>query len=145
MIRLFAKLFGGLILTLAVSFMIQTWIIGYAQEMLVKHQGAVDFRERFRPIFNFVESSLAPYPSSEWPARFEAMRPGAFTYPAKVLSLEELGVEAERMNLSLEMVKTGAITAGDRNEGGFRLFKRIKRMRSAGFARARSASLHGSI
>jgi signal transduction histidine kinase len=126
MIRLFAKLFGGLILTLAVSFLIQTWIIGYAQEMLVKHQGAVDFRERFRPIFSFVEASLAPFPAAEWPARFEALRPGAFTYPARVLSLDEVAAQSDLMNISLEMVKSGNIAAGDRSEGGFRLLKRLK-------------------
>jgi signal transduction histidine kinase len=125
MIRLFAKLFGGLILTLAVSFLIQTWIIDYAQEILVKHHGAVDFRERFRPVFSFVEASLAPYPRAEWPARFEALRPSAFTYPAKVLGIDEVGAQADQSSISLEMIREGKIAAGDRAEGGFRLFKRL--------------------
>ena len=69
MVRLFLKLYGVLIATLILSFVVQMQVIDYVWS----HADSFDFRIRFRPTFLLAEQALAPYPREEWPARLASL------------------------------------------------------------------------
>jgi signal transduction histidine kinase len=122
-IRLFLKLYGVLIATLAVSFIVQMHLMDYVWRHT--SQG-FDFRARFQPTFHLIEEALAPLPHDRWPARLAELARG-FGMPAHLVRLEDLdrrsaGLEAE----SLGELKAGAIASVDREGGGFRLMKRLR-------------------
>jgi len=59
-IRLFLKLYGVLIATLAVSFIVQMHLMDY----IWRHTSqGFDFRARFQPTFHLIEETLAPLPA----------------------------------------------------------------------------------
>jgi signal transduction histidine kinase len=88
MIRLFLKTFGLLIATLLVSFYVQVQILDRMMEES-RATANVDFRERFRPTFYFVERELLPFPDESWVARLDRHQPG-FTYPMRIEPLARL-------------------------------------------------------
>ena len=120
MIRLFLKLYGVLIATLVLSFMVQMQVIDYVWS----HVDGFDFRVRFRPTFALLEEALAPLPPAEWPARVRAWSRD-FGVPAR---LEDAagGVDVARMKATQrKRYDAGEIVVLDREGGGFTLVKRL--------------------
>lgn len=121
MIRLFLKLYGVLIATLALSFLVQMQLM----EQVWRHavQGH-DPRARYRPTFHLLEEALVPLPQERWPARLAELSRG-FGMPA---SIERLDAVAERALLRPEQsaaLDRGAIQSFDREGGGVRAMKRV--------------------
>jgi len=122
MIRLFLKLYGLLIGTLAFSFLVQIQLMDYVWREM---SHGYDFRTRFQPTFLLLERALAPYPRDEWPQRFGEVTRG-FGLPAARLERETdsaplaaLGAE-QRAALA-----AGSLVWADREGGGFRLSKKL--------------------
>src|SRR5690606_18650431 len=59
LIRLFFKLYGVLIATLAISFVVQMQLMDYAWRHVAS---SMDAQARFRPTFHLIEEALAPLP-----------------------------------------------------------------------------------
>src|SRR3954465_7711687 len=122
MVRLFLKLYGLLIGTLAFSFLVQIQLMDYVWREM---SHGYDFRTRFQPTFVLLERSLAPYPQAEWPQRFAELSRG-FSIPAARLdrdnasTLGPLGAE-QRAALA-----AGSVVWVDREGGGFRLARRLE-------------------
>src|SRR6059058_694574 len=105
MVRLFLKLYGLLIGTLAFSFLVQIQLMDYVWREM---SHGYDFRTRFQPTFQLLERSLAGLPQADWPERVGGSQaPGAFS-------------DEQRASLA-----TGAIVWSDREGGGFRLSKKL--------------------
>ena len=122
MIRLFLKLYGVLIATLVLSFVVQMQLMDY-----VWHEASskFDFRVRFVPTFHLIEESLAESPSAQWPARFREISAG-FGLPARLAPAGALPERARFMPEQAETFDRGAIVALDREGGGFTLVKRLR-------------------
>lgn len=88
MFKLFLKMFVLLIGTLLVSFYVQIEIL---DRLIWDSQRSyrVDFRERFRPTFYFLERELAPLPRAQWAERLAMHREG-FTYPVRLATLDQV-------------------------------------------------------
>ena len=122
MIRLFLKLYGVLIATLALSFVVQMHLMDYVWRHT--SQG-FDFRVRFAPTFHLIEEALAPLPADVWPARLGELAAG-FGMPARIERLETLpGRERLKPDAAAEL-DAGRIASLDREGGGFRLMKRVR-------------------
>lgn len=122
MIRLFLKLYGVLIATLALSFIVQMNLMDYVWRHT--SQG-FDFRVRFAPTFHLVEEALAPLPPVRWPARLAELAAG-FGMPARIDRLEG---HPDRVRLAPEQstnLDAGGIASLEREGGGFRLLKRVR-------------------
>lgn len=122
MIRLFLKLYGVLIATLALSFVVQVQLV----ETLWRHttQG-FDFRIRFEPTFHLMEESLATLPPDRWPARVAELSAG---YGMSTTLLPHAG-HADRPRLARDQAEAldfGRIASIEREGGGFRLLKRVR-------------------
>ena len=122
MIRLFLKLYGVLIATLVLSFVVQMNLMDYVWR---NTSAGFDFRVRFQPTFHLVEEALAPLPADRWPARLAELAAG-FGMPAQ---LERLDALTDRERLSAEQAANlarGGIVSLDRAGGGFRMLKRVR-------------------
>jgi two-component system, OmpR family, sensor kinase ParS len=121
-IRLFLKLYGVLIATLALSFFVQTQLM----EAVWRHTSqGFDFRTRFEPTFHLIEEALAPLPTERWPARLAELASG-FGLPARIERFEE---HPDRPRLDAGQATTlqaGRIASIERDGGGFRLLKRLR-------------------
>ncbi len=123
MTRLFLKLYGLLIATLAFSFVVQMQLMDYVWRQVAS---GFDFRVRFQPTFQLIEESLAPLPAQQWPAKFAQISSG-FALPAS--RLERYDHFAQKAQLRPEQssaLEHGGIVSLDRDGGGFRLFKRLR-------------------
>jgi two-component system, OmpR family, sensor kinase ParS len=121
-IRLFLKLYGLLIATLVLSFVVQMQLMEYVWREM---SSGFDFRARFRPTFHLLEESLAGLPASEWPARFKELTAG-FAMPARLERADKL---EERTRFKPEQAAAfdhGGIVALEREGGGFTLSKRLR-------------------
>ena len=122
MIRLFLKLYGVLIATLALSFVVQMQLMDYVWR---NASHGFDPRARFRPAFHLIEEALAPLPQDRWAARLDELSAG-FGMPAH---LERIDALADRAKLRPEQdsrLDGGAIVVLDRQGGGMRVFKRLR-------------------
>jgi two-component system, OmpR family, sensor kinase ParS len=122
MVKLFLKLYGLLIATLVISFLVQTVLVEYVYREMAS---GFDFRQRFKATYHLLEESLAPLPPDAWPARFAELAAG-FPYPARLERLESL---AERSRLKPEQLRAldeGALVSLERDLGGFLLIKRLR-------------------
>jgi two-component system sensor kinase ParS len=120
MIRLFAKMYGLLIATLIVSFIIQTEVIDYYRTL----SGPVSVRERFKGTFHLIEESLKATPPSAWNARFDELKQG-FGNPAWLEPMTDVRSRLALNDESFDALKSERINAFDRPEGGFYLAKRV--------------------
>jgi two-component system, OmpR family, sensor kinase ParS len=120
MVRLFLKLYGLLIATLVFSFMVQMQLIDYVWKQ-VAH--GYDFRTRFQPTFLLLEQSLARYPQSEWPARFDEATRG-FAIQGARLERPWQGASPFKPE-DLASLEAGQMLWVDREGGGFRLSHRL--------------------
>jgi signal transduction histidine kinase len=119
MVRLFLKLYGLLIGTLAFSFLVQIQLMDYVWREM---SHGYDFRTRFQPTFLLLERALAAYPVAQWPARFDEVSRG-FSIPASRLQREDaVGGFSDEQRTALD---AGSIVWVDREGGGFRLSKRL--------------------
>jgi len=120
-IRLFLKLYGVLIATLALSFIVQSYLMDYVYRKMV---AGYDFRSRFQPTFHLIEAALAPLPPEARPRKFREISAG-FAFPAR---LEPADALPERPGLP-EPKRTaydeGAIVSLERPGGGFLLARRL--------------------
>ena len=121
MFRLFLKLYGVLIATLAMSFLVQMHLMDYVWRNT--SQG-FDFRARFAPTFYLVEEALAGLPADRWPTRLAELSQ-AFGMPARLELLATLGDRARLAPAQMADLETGSIASLDRDVGGFRLLKRV--------------------
>jgi signal transduction histidine kinase len=123
MTRLFLKLYGLLIATLAFSFFVQGQLMDYVWREMAS---GFDFRVRFQPTFHLVEDALAPFPREEWPARFREIAAGFSLPSSRMESVEGL---AARLDLKPEQalaLRHGSIVSMDREGGGFFLYKKLR-------------------
>jgi signal transduction histidine kinase len=88
MFRLFFKFFGLLLAVIVVAFIVQSEILDYMTSEAAKRNRA-DARDRFVPIFFFLERELADLPREAWPSKLEALRPG-FVFPPRVAPVESM-------------------------------------------------------
>jgi two-component system sensor kinase ParS len=121
-IRLFLKLYGVLIATLVLSFVVQMQLMEYVwHEMSSKF----DFRVRFVPTFHLIDEALAQLPPEERVVRFRELAAG-FGLPARLSSAAAL---PERARFKAEQADTfdqGGIVALDREGGGFTLVRHLR-------------------
>ena len=122
MIRLFLKLYGVLIATLALSFVVQMHLMDYVWRHT--SQG-FDFRARFAPTFHLIEDALAPLPQDRWATRLAELASG-FGMPARLERLESLADRARLNDEQAANLGRGGIASLDREGGGFRLMKRVR-------------------
>ena len=122
MIRLFLKLYGVLIATLVLSFVVQMQLMDYVwHEMSSKF----DFRLRFVPTFHLIDEAFAELPADRWQSRFRELSAG-FGLPARLGSVTGF---PERSRFNPEQAQTfdrGDIVALDRDGGGFTLVRRLR-------------------
>lgn len=121
MVKLFLKMYGFLIVTLGISFYIQTEVIHYYS---TSQTGSV-VEGRFSPTFFLVEETLRALPQEVWPARFADLRKG-FLNP---VYLESLGEVRKRLSMNDERfarLESEKIVLIWREEGGFFLAKRLQ-------------------
>lgn len=122
MTRLFLKLYGVLIATLAISFVLQMQLMDYVWS---QSSMKVDFRVRFVPTFHLIEERLSALPRDQWPQRFGELAAG-FGLPAR-LTGSQVFVERSRFKRDQdEQLARGEIVAVDREGGGFTLVKRLR-------------------
>src|SRR4051812_45606379 len=122
MVRLFLKLYGLLIGTLAFSFLVQIQLMDYVWREM---SHGYDFRTRFQPTFVLLERALAQYPQPEWPQRFSEVSRG-FSLPGARLDRDD-GASAQGLNAEQRAaLAAGSMVWVDREGGGFRLAKRLE-------------------
>jgi signal transduction histidine kinase len=86
MLKLFLKTFGLLIAVILVAFYVQTQIMEWMLDDARRKSNA-DARDRFVPIFYFLERELVDRPREVWPIILESHRQG-FVFPPRVAPLE---------------------------------------------------------
>lgn len=123
MIRLFLRLYGVLIATLALSFVVQSQLIEYVQR---KMSAGHDFRNRFLPTFHLLDTVLGPLPVEAQPGRFREIAAG-FAYPARLEPAENLPERARMPEPRRVAYDKGSIVNLDRPGGGFLLVRRMTR------------------
>jgi len=121
-IGLFLKLYGVLIATLALSFVVQMQLMEYVWRHAAQ---GFDPRARFRPTFHLIEESLAPLPEDRWPARLAELAAG-FGMPARLERLEGLPDRTRLRPEQAAALDQGAIQTFDREGGGMRVLKRLR-------------------
>jgi signal transduction histidine kinase len=121
-IRLFLKLYGVLIATLALSFVVQMQVMDYVWRLT--SQG-YDSRARFRPTFHLIEEALSSLPEDRWPARFGEFSAG-FASPARLERREALPEAASLGRVQLAQIDRGDIATVEREGGGQRVMKRLR-------------------
>lgn len=122
MIRLFLKLYGVLLATLMVSFLLQMQLMDFIwKETTIK----VDFRVRFVPTFHLIEESLAGLPRDQWPLRFRELSAG-FGLPARLTAAGELHERERFKPEQAASFENGAIVSLEREGGGFTLAKKLR-------------------
>ena len=94
MTKLFLKLWLLILLASLASFQIQKFVFDWSME----NTAAQNSNERFRRTYVMIEEVLAPFPKTEWPARFERLKqrvgsPDVFLGPSQILTMEELAKE----------------------------------------------------
>lgn len=122
MIRLFLKLYGVLIATLALSFVVQMQLMEYVWRHAAQ---GFDPRARFRPTFHLLEEALAGVPEDRWPERLAELSSG-FAVPARLDRLDALPGAPGLRPEQLAALEQGAIQSLDRPGGGFRVMKRLR-------------------
>jgi two-component system sensor kinase ParS len=129
MVRLFLKLYGLLIATLVLSFVVQMQLMDYVWHEM---SSGFDFRVRFLPTFTLLEDSLATYPNEEWPRRFREVTAG-FGMPARLERTLQLPERARLKAEQLAALDRGAIVALEHEGGGFTL---VRALRDSGYSAA---------
>ena len=121
MIRLFLKLYGVLLATLVLSFVVQMQLMEYVWHEMT---AGFDFRVRFVPTFNLIEEALATVPAPERAGRFDRLAAG-FGLPARLSSATDLPEAAHFKPEEREHFDHGSIVSLDREGGGFTLARRL--------------------
>ncbi len=122
MVRLFLKLYGLLIATLAFSFVVQMQLMDYVYREMTS---GFDFRQRFKATFHLIEESLAPLPEDQWPMRFGELAAG-FATPARLDRVANLPERARLKEDQLRTLDQGGLVSFERESGGFHLAKRLR-------------------
>ena len=122
MIRLFLKLYGVLIATLALSFVVQMQLMEYVWRHAAQ---GFDPRARFRPTFHLLEESLGSLPEDRWPTRLAELAAG-FGMPARLERLDRLPDRARLRPEQAVALDQGAIQSLNLQGGGYRVLKRIR-------------------
>ncbi len=120
MVRLFLKLYGVLIATLALSFMVQSYLMDYVYKKMV---AGYDFRVRFQPTFQLIDAALAPLPPEARPAKFREIASG-FAFAARLDAIDGLPERSRLPEAKQAAFDQGAIVSLDRPGGGFHLLRR---------------------
>jgi signal transduction histidine kinase len=123
MVRLFLKLYGLLIGTLALSFIVQMQLMDYVWREM---SSGFDSNARFRPTFHLLEEALAPLPQEQWPARFREISAGFGLADARLVRAEGLEERARFKPEQASALDRGTPVALDSEGGGFRLFKKLR-------------------
>jgi two-component system sensor kinase ParS len=121
-IRLFLKLYGVLIATLALSFVVQMQLMDHVWRHT--SQG-FDFRVRFEPTFHLVEEALVPLPRDQWPARLAELATG-FGMPARLERLPDHPDLSRLASGQRADLDAGRIASLELDGGGFRLLRRLR-------------------
>ena len=108
-------LYGLLIATLVLSFVVQVQLMEYVWREMAT---SFDFRVRFVPTFHLIEQSLAGLPDEQWPARFREAS-ARFGLPAR-LAPAALPERTRFKAGEAESFQHGAIVSLEREGGASR-------------------------
>ena len=105
--KLFLKLWVLILLTSLTSFQIQTFFFNWSSDA----RAVANSNERFRRTYVMIEEVLAPFPKSEWPARFERLKervgsPEVFLGPQRLVTIEELAKEGQFSAEEVERIRS---------------------------------------
>ncbi|MBL8520406.1 MAG: hypothetical protein JNK75_07010 [Betaproteobacteria bacterium] len=105
MIKLFLKTFGLLIAVILLAFYVQSQILEWMLDEARRKSNA-DARDRFVPIFYFLERELADKPREVWPVVLDTHRKG-FVYPIRIAPLDKMraGIDAPTLRDRLDAAK----------------------------------------
>lgn len=117
MIRLFLKLYGILIATLAVSFVVQMQLMEYVWRQVA---AGADAHVRFLPAFHLLDEALAPLAPGDRAARLAQLSEGI----GVATRIEPWPRAVERFGAAGARLASGAIVATERAEGGYAVAKR---------------------
>ena len=122
MIRLFLKLYGVLIATLVLSFVLQMQLMEFVwRESSMKF----DFRVRFVPTFHLIDEALQAVPPEARAARFREIAEG-FGMPARLRPAGSLPERSRFKPEQAEGFERGSIVTLENEGGGFTLVKRLR-------------------
>ena len=125
--KLFLKLWLLLLLTSFTSFHIQRFVFDWSWNAASVNNSD----ERFRRTYVMIEEVLAPFPKSEWPARFARLQervgsPETFLGPLRLLNLDELAKEGELSAEEMEKVRGQNHVSRDTKDGnGYLIYRSI--------------------
>jgi signal transduction histidine kinase len=121
-IRLFLKLYGVLIATLVLSFVLQMQLMEFVWR---ESSAKFDFRVRFVPTFHLIDEALAGVAAGEREARFRQIAAG-FGMPARLAPRDSLPERARMKPEQRESFEHGGIVTLEHEGGGFSLVKRLR-------------------
>ena len=125
--KLFLKLWLLLLLTSFTSFHIQRFVFDWSWNAASVNNS----NERYRRTYVMIEEVLAPFPKSEWPARFAHLKervgsPETFLGPLRMLSVDELAQEGGLTAEELQKVRGQDPVSRDTDDGnGYEIFHTI--------------------
>src|SRR4051812_29674968 len=115
MIRLFLKLYGVLIATLVLSFVLQMQLMDFVWR---ESSAKFDFRVRFVPTFHLIEEALQGVPPEARAARFREIAAG-FGMPARLVPAGALPESGHFKPEQAESFERGSIVTLEHEGGGF--------------------------
>ena len=127
MTKLFLKLWILILLTSFCSYHIQSYVFAWSAERMATNNS----NERFRRTYVLIEEVLAPFPKSEWPARFEKMKarvgsPDVFLGPSQLLMVQDLASAAKLSPEAIAIIRKEDPYSRDTPDGnGYEIFHTI--------------------
>jgi two-component system sensor kinase ParS len=121
-IRLFLKLYGVLIATLVLSFVLQMQLMDFVWR---ESSAKFDFRVRFVPTFHLIDEALQAVPPEARAARFREMTAG-FGMPARLVAADALPERERFKPEQADGFQRGSIITLEHEGGGFTLVKRLR-------------------
>lgn len=123
MLKLFLKAFLLLLATIIASFFLQQEIIS---RMVAENQRnfRYDFRDRFVPVFYFVERELKGVEESQWIAVFETHRNG-FVLPANLRTFDSMHKHLADMPMLQKRLDEGKVVSADEGPLKLLMMKRL--------------------
>jgi len=118
-IPLFLKLYGVLIATLAISFMVQMQVMDYAWRQLAAGQ---NHHLRFRPAFHLIDETLRGIAPEHRAQRLQELSEG-FGVPARIEPPAALAARHALSPAQRQALEAGAILSLDRKGGGYDMAK----------------------
>jgi len=125
--KLFLKLWVLILLTSLTSFQIQRFVFDWSSDALAVSNS----NERFRRTYVMIEEVLAPFPKTEWAARFERLKervgsPDVFLGPSRLLTMDDLAKDKAFTAEILEVIRSqNPFSRNLPNGNGYEVFHTI--------------------